>query len=227
MFCPECGKEIADGSVKCPECGKALVAEERVTNDKESSPKTLVDVNVGAFIKDLFKNPIEAVVSRSKESYWVWGIISLAAFVFVYLLRFLFDSEVYAGESFGLMFALLCAVVVLVFSLYLFQGPFKIEKRSLPTIVSAVGLSMVPMVPIVIVASIMDFLFLIENSFFSIFLYSFMGLGYIFSAMIINSFFSEEDDTGSAKSMMLVIVSFALFIFTFALFSAVIWRSLL
>lgn len=227
MFCPECGKEIPDGSVKCPECGKTIVAEESVAEKIETTPKTPIDVNVGAFVKDLFKNPVEAVISRSKESYWAWGIISLGSFVFVYLLRFLFDAEVYAGESFGLMFALLCGLATLVFSLYLFQGPFKIEKKSLSSVVSAVGLSMVPMVPIVVFASIMDFLFLIENSFFSIFLYSFMGLGYIFSAMILNAFFSEEDDKRSVKSMMLVIVSFSLFVFVFALFSAVIWRTLL
>lgn len=227
MFCSGCGKEIPDGSAQCPACGKAFAVETGTVEAQTAEPKSSTDVNVGAFIQEFFKNPIEAVISRSKDSYWPWGLISLSGFAIVYFLRFAFDGEIGGASAFALMFALLCGLAALVFSLFLFQGVFKLEKKSLPSIVSVVGLSMAPMIPIIIFGSIMDFLFFTDASFISFFLNPLLGLGYIFSAIILVMFYLDEDEKSYLKSMMTVVVSFAIFIFVHFLFGAFVWTSIL
>jgi hypothetical protein len=227
MFCSGCGKVIPDGSAKCPDCGKEFTADPVSVEIQPAAPKSTTDVNVGAFIQEFFKNPIEAVISRSQDSYWLWGLISLAGFAVVYFLRYAFDEEVGGASAFALMFSLLCGLAALVFSLFLFQGIFKLEKKSLPSIISAVGLSMVPMIPIIIFGSIMDFLFFTEASFISFFLNPLLGLGYLFSSIILVMFYLDEDEKSYVKSMMMVVVSYAIFIFVQCLFSAFVWNSIL
>lgn len=227
MFCSNCGKEIPDQVAKCPECGKNFASEEATTAETASAPKVQADVNVGAFIKGFFKDPVEAVVSRAKDSYWLWGLISLSAFAIVYFLRFAFDYEIGAGNGFALMFSLLCGLTALIFSLFLLQDAMKLTKKSLPAIISAVGLSMIPMVPIIVFASIMDYIFLAEGSYMSVFLLPLLGVGYLFSAFIIFLLYLDSEDKDYRKSMMLVVISYAISIFIHSLFSGFIWNSII
>ncbi len=227
MFCAGCGKEIPDGSAQCPECGKAFVAEPVSEETTAEAPKSHTDTNVGAFLGELFKNPVEAVLSRSKDSYWPWGLIALGGFALVYLIRFAFDEEVGGANGFALMFSLMCGLAALIFSLYLLQGPFKLDKKSLPSIVSVAGLSLIPMIPVVIFGSIMDMVFFAEESYISFFLNPLLGLGYIFSAIIMVMFYLDEDEKSYVKSMMLVVVSYGIAILVGCLFSAFVWHSIL
>lgn len=226
MFCSDCGKEIPDSSVQCPECGKKFVEEVVPAVEKTETPKSSADVNVGAFLSEFFKNPIDAIMNRSADSYWLWGLISLGAFAIVYFLRFAFDDEVGGGSGFALMFALLCGMAGLIFSFFLLQSAFKLEKKSLPSIVAVVGLSMIPAVPVIVIASIFDFLFLSDISFMSIFLMPMIGFVYLFSGIILSFFYLEKDESGYMKSTMLVVTSFAISVFITSLFGAFVWNNL-
>ena len=227
MFCSSCGKEIPDNVARCPECGNEFATATVSTEEKPAAPKVSSDVNVGAFLQEFFKNPIEAVITRTKESYWLWGLISLTAFALVYFLRYAFDYEIGGGNAFGLMFSLLCGLAALIFSMYLLQGPFKVQKKSLPSIVAAAGLSMIPMVPIIIFGSLMDFIILASESYISVFLNPLLGLGYIFSAIILVMFYLDGEEKDYVKSTMLVVLSYAIFIFITSLFNAIVWRGIL
>lgn len=223
MFCTSCGKEIPDGSTVCKECGKPLPG--AVGASEQEKPKSAIDVNVGAFIKDFFKDPVQAVISRSADSYMVWGLISLGAFIFVYFFRYLFDDLFDFGVSFGMMFSLACGLAALIFGLLLFQNVLKLEKRSLPSIVAVVGLSMAPVFAMFIIGGIMDVLFM-DTALLAIMTNAMLTVGYIFSALILDKFYFDEKAANYSKSTLLIAISFACFLLVQGLFTIVVWKSM-
>ena len=86
---------------------------------------------------------------------------------------------------------------------------------------------MIPMVPIIVFASIMDYIFLAEGSYMSVFLLPLLGVGYLFSAFIIFLLYLDSEDKDYRKSMMLVVISYAISIFIHSLFSGFIWNSII
>ncbi|NLW89653.1 MAG: zinc ribbon domain-containing protein [Clostridiaceae bacterium] len=224
MFCSGCGKEVPDESTKCPECGKVFEAADSDNKETVASEKNTSNLEIGKFLMDFIKNPAEAVSARTEENYWIWGLISLGAFALVYFFRFAFDSEVDDfGVSFALFFTVICALAALIISLYYMQNAFKIQKKSFKAVLAAVGLSMIPMVPLIIISSLFDYIILGDNSIMNVFLNPMLGLGYILSALILVSFFSEGDDHTSVKGLRLVMTGYLIFTFVFSLFGALIW----
>lgn len=229
MFCTSCGKEIPDGSQVCGECGKP-VASAVAPKAEQSGSKSTVDTNVGAYIKEFFSDPVSAVLSRSKDSYMVWGLIIAAIYPVVLFFRYILDNSIFDYEfsySFGLFFASACGVAALIFSLFLFQGVFKLEKKSLQTIVAAVGLSMTPLFALFIVGLILDALFAGEvYSFLSLTSNALVSAGYVFSGIILSKFFDAEKDANRSKSTMLVVLSFVCALFIQAIFTVIVYKSM-
>src|SRR5665648_560688 len=102
MFCTKCGKEIADGSVFCPLCGQPSNGP---AAPAAKAPSEL-GANISSFFKDYFKNPIEAVSSRAKDSFWLFGLISICAYILVHFFVSLFSGyEGYVAQyAFGTLF---------------------------------------------------------------------------------------------------------------------------
>jgi hypothetical protein len=229
MFCTSCGKEIPDGSTVCDLCGKQIVSVANPTTE-QGGAKSSTDVNVGAYIKDFFSDPVSAVLSRSKDSYMVWGLIIAAIYPVVLFLKYVLDDSIFNFEfstSFGLFFAVICGIAALIFALFLFQGLFKVEKRSLQTIVAAVGLSFTPMFALYIVGLIMDTLFAGDTyAFFAFTANAFISAGYVFSAIVLSKFFDADQDRNRSKSTILVVLSFVCALFIQAIVTIIVYKSI-
>lgn len=219
MFCTSCGKEIPDGSTVCGECGKPIVSAV-IPQAAQGSGKSATDVNVGAYLKEFFSDPVKAVLSRSKDSYMIWGLIIAAIYPVVLFIKYLIDDAPFK-YAFAYLFVALCGVATLVFGLFLFQNVFKLEKKSLPTIVSTVGLSLTPMFALYILALILGMIF--EGGSL---VGAFTTVGYIFSAIIICKSYETSKENNLSKTIMLVVVSFACALLIESIFDSVIMKSM-
>jgi hypothetical protein len=211
MFCTKCGKEIADGSVFCPLCGQSTTA------PVAAAPKAPSEVGaqISSFVKDYFKNPMEAVTSRAKDNFWLFGLISIGAYIFVRFLVLLisYSNNYYDNAfstAFGSFFIDVLCFSVLIFAIFLFNGVFKLNKLSLPSVVSLTGLALLPLLPVYLIELL--FSLILSNAFsgylsgFS----SFIAIVFIFAAIIIFTKIREaSNDTSGMRSLMVVVISFA------------------
>jgi hypothetical protein len=221
MFCTSCGKEIPDGSTVCGVCGKPIVSAV-IPKAEQGSGKAATDVNVGAYLKDFFSDPVSAVLSRSKDTYLVWGLIIAAIYPLVMFFQLLFADYDYEFKyCFAIFFIALCGVAAFVFALFLFQTLFKVEKKSLPTIVASVGLSMTPMFALYIVGLIMDAI-LAGGSVAS----AFVIVGYVFSGIVLSKFFDADKDNNRSRSTLLVVISLACALFIQTIFQILVFNAM-
>jgi hypothetical protein len=221
MFCTKCGKEIADGSVFCPLCGQST------TGPVVAAPKAPSEVGAKAssFIQDYLKNPMEAVTSRAKDGFFLFGLISIGAYMLFHLLVILLSDAEYLDDqkiSFAFSSLLIDALCfgVLILGIFLFSSVFKLNKLSLPSAISLTGLALLPLLPVYLIELLFKLILTnsdIGDSFgfvasvlnptgFS----SFIAIACIFAAIIIFSQIREASkDTAGMRSLMVVVISFA------------------
>jgi hypothetical protein len=202
MFCTKCGKEIADGSMYCPLCGQQFKSSE------PAPAKTTSDfgANVSSFFKDYFKNPIEAVATRAKDSFWLLGLISIGAYILVHFFVSLFSGyEGYIAQyAFGTLFIDLICFAALIFGVFLFASAFKLNKLSLPSTVALTGLALLPLVPVYLVGLLFDKL--IEGASVTTVLFT---IAFIFAAIILYSQIREaSNDVAGIRTMFAILLAF-------------------
>ena len=102
MFCTKCGKEIADGSAYCPLCGQQF----KVAAPTQPKATSNVGADIQSFFKDYFSNPVQAVSSRAKDSFWLWGLISFGAYILIHFFVSFFKGYTgyVAQYAFGTLF---------------------------------------------------------------------------------------------------------------------------
>lgn len=222
MFCTKCGKEIADGSSYCPLCGQQFKSADPAPVKAPSD----LGANLSSFFKDYFKNPVQAVATRAKDAFWLFGLISIGLYMLVHLLVILISDSGYfddekASIAFGSFFVDALCFGALIFGIFLFSGVFKLNKLSIPSVVSLTGLALLPLTPLYIIelifgkilsnsdAGVSTFgplLGLLNPTGFS----SFIAIACIFAAIIIYTQIREaSNDVAGIRSIMVVIISFA------------------
>lgn len=234
-FCPECGQDLKipvmetqqTATVIAPEAtvyATAYAAAEPVTAPAsetiytqpavaEQKPKTSGDIGskIGLFFKEYFKNPVQAVSSRATHEFWLWGLISICAYLFLNFLISLFGTSYVLGfgyvlvSDFGDLIGNIARFATLIFTYYLFQSAFKVRKKSLTSIIAVVGLALLPLAPVYIIYTAFGRIF----SNYSIF----TGLNtavYILAGVILYTELKESSDEKSGfHSLLVVLLSFA------------------
>ena len=177
---------------------------------------------IGAFFKEYFKSPITAVSSRSTNEYWLWGLISLSA----YLLINFFVSLIGIGSisGFGYQFGYFIGDIVrfatLIFAYYLFQSVFKLKKKSLTAIISAVGLAFLPILPVYIIGLAIDRIFQ-----YSSILQGLLTAVYVVAGIILFSELKESSkDESGARSLLTIAISIACMPLLSGIIDAVVYR---
>lgn len=227
MYCTKCGKSIADDSAFCPECGQDLKipATDKIQESVQqtvtpvvtaasaapasAASKTSSDTGskISAFFKEYFKSPITAVSSHATHEFWLWGLISVSAYL---LLHFLLSLIGYISiRGFGLQFGYLISDIVrfttLVFAYFLFQGVFKLKKKSLTSVIALVGLAFLPILPVYLVGLALDRILIYSSILSALF-----TAVYVFAGIIMYSELKESsEDKSGARSLMTVAISFA------------------
>lgn len=199
MFCTKCGFQVPDGSATCTNCGAPLTAPEAPAVPTPAAPapevapvapapaqapvvQTLpvaapaasaasnIDMNFGAFMKDLFSNPVDAVTSRAKAPFWVLGVICAGVFAVLQFILALIDFE-YKTAQWGFYYLLteIFAFAGLALFTMLFTSVFKIKKLDFLSSVSLAGLAYCFMAPARLIAFINTKIYnAIDINFFSI-----------------------------------------------------------
>jgi len=230
-FCPECGQDLKNTVMETPQTAAvnvpeatvysaAYAAAEPVTAPAtetiytqpavtEQKPKTSGDIGarISLFFKEYFKNPVQAVSSRATHEFWLWGLISICAYLFLdFLISLIGISSIRGlGYDFGYFLGNIARFATLIFAYYLFQSAFKVKKKSLTSIVAVIGLALLPLAPIYIIYTAFGKVF----SNYSIF----SGLNtavYILAGIILYSELKESSDEKSGfHSLLVVLLSFA------------------
>jgi len=174
----------------------------------EQKPKATGDTGakISLFFKEYFKNPIQAVSSRATHEFWLWGLISICAYLFLnFLISLIGISTIIGfGYDFGYLIGNIAQFATLIFALYLFQSVFKVKKKSLTSIIAVTGLALLPLVPVYIVYTAFAKVF----SNYSIFT-GFITAVYIMAGIIIYSELKESSDEKSGfHSLLVVLLSF-------------------
>ena len=174
----------------------------------EQKPKATGDTGakISLFFKEYFKNPIQAVSSRATHEFWLWGLISICAYLFLdFLISLIGISSLRGfGYDFGYLIGNIAQFATLIFALYLFQSVFKVKKKSLTSIIAVTGLALLPLVPVYIVYTAFAKVF----SNYSIFT-GFITAVYIMAGIIIYSELKESSDEKSGfHSLLVVLLSF-------------------
>ena len=234
-FCPECGQDLripaadkiqesvqqpvtpviaaapapAQEFVTAPAAAGAAVSSTPQASAASAAPKTSSDTGskISAFFKEYFKSPVTAVSSHATHEFWLWGLISVSAYL---LLHFLISIiGVGSIRGFGLQFGYLIGDIVrfatLVFGYFLFQGVFKLKKKSLTAVIALVGLAFLPILPVYLVGMALDRIFT-----YSSILSAFFTAVYVFAGIIMYSELKESsEDKSGARTLMTVAISFA------------------
>lgn len=234
IFCPECGQDLRLLATETPQAAtaaevvvpaatvvvpvsevvvpvSAAAAESSYTqfSATEQKPKASGDIGskISLFFKEYFKNPIQAVSSRATHEFWLWGLISICAYLFLdFLISLIGISSIRGfGYDFGYLIGNIARFATLIFALYLFQSVFKVKKKSLTSIIAVTGLALLPLVPVYIVYTAFAKVF----SNYSIFT-GFITAVYILAGIILYSELKESSDEESGfHSLLVVILSFA------------------
>lgn len=231
IFCPECGQDLRLLATETPQAAtaaevvvpaatvvvpvSAAAAESSYTqfSATEQKPKASGDIGskISLFFKEYFKNPIQAVSSRATHEFWLWGLISICAYLFLDFLISLIGISSIRGfgydfvYDFGYLIGNIARFATLIFALYLFQSVFKVKKKSLTSIIAVTGLALLPLVPVYIVYTAFAKVF----SNYSIFT-GFITAVYILAGIILYSELKESSDEKSGfHSLLVVILSFA------------------
>ncbi|MEI8198654.1 MAG: zinc ribbon domain-containing protein [Eubacteriales bacterium] len=175
----------------------------------EQKPKATGEIGskISLFLKEYFKNPIQAVSSRATHEFWLWGLISICAYLFLdFLISLIGISSIRGfGYDFGYLIGNIARFATLIFALYLFQSIFKVKKKSLTSIIAVTGLALLPLVPVYIIYTAFAKVF----SNYSIFT-GFITAVYIFAGIILYSELKDSSDEKSGfHSLLVVILSFA------------------
>lgn len=162
---------------------------------------------ISAFFKEYFKSPITAVSSHATHEFWLWGLISVSAYL---LLHFLISLIGFGSiRGFGLQFGYLIGDIVrfatLVFAYFLFQGVFKLKKKSLTAVIALVGLAFLPILPLYVVGLALDRILIYSSILSALF-----TAVYVFAGIIMYSELKESsEDKSGARSLLTVAISFA------------------
>lgn len=166
--------------------------------------------NIGGFFKAFFKNPIEAVSDHAKDNFWLWGLIILGAYALLMFLISIKDSigNYFLRSSllhFVYMFTDLIKFATLIFALFLFQGLFKMKKKSLKSIIALTGLSFLPLIAADLLVTLFSNVAILNNLVSGL-----VTAAYLFAGILIFLDYKKtSDDQSGLKSLFLTICSFA------------------
>jgi len=174
-----------------------------------------VGSQISGFFKEYFKNPIAAVSSHTTDKYWLWGLVSIAAYLFVQfivtllgnttILGFGYNFGYSFGYSFGHLIGDIARFATFILVYFLFQSVFKVKKKSLLSIVSVTGLAFLPILPVYLVDLAFSRIFS-NSSIFS----GLMTAVYIIAGIILFSELKESSDEKTGyHSLLTIAVAFA------------------
>lgn len=177
--------------------------------DGSAAAKSTSDIGskISAFFKEYFKSPVTAVSSRATHEFWLWGLVSISAYLFLHFLISLIGVGSIRG--FGLQFGYLIGDIVrfatLIFAYFLFQGVFKLKKKSLTSIIAIVGLAFLPILPVYLVGLALDRILIYSSILSALF-----TAVYVVAGIIMYSELKESsEDTSGARSLLTIAISFA------------------
>lgn len=162
---------------------------------------------IGGFFKEYIKSPITAVAGHAKNEFWLWGLISISAYLLIKFFVSLVGVHSFSG--FGFQFGYLAGDIIrfatLIFAYFLFQTVFKVKKKSLPSIISVVGLAFLPLLPLYLIGLVFTRVIAYSNI-----LSGFMTVVYVVAGIILYSELKESsDDKSGMHSLLTVAVSMA------------------
>ena len=152
MFCMKCGNQIPDDSVTCPVCGAPVenaAPAAPVAPAAQYAPASAVipsstTYDIGGFVGDFGKNPIEACTSRDQSKHFLLG---LTFPVFYLVMDFIFDlladyvtvkSAIFNFFEGALAFGAFFGIV------FLLYNAFKVKKVDFLSTCSWIGLALAP-----------------------------------------------------------------------------------
>ena len=194
------------------------------TNSTGQTSKSSSDIGskIGAFFKEYFKNPIAAVSSHAKQEFWLWGLVSICAYLLIQFLVSLVGTGSFVGFGiqFGYFIGNIARFATLVFAYYLFQGVFKLKKKSLTSIIAAVGLAFLPILPVYLVGLIFDRIIT-----FSSIQSGLMTAVYVVAGIILYSELKESsDDKDGVRSLLTIAVAIACMPIISGIIDAIVYR---
>jgi len=193
-------------------------------NSTAQQPKSSSDIGskIGAFFKEYFKNPITAVSSHAKKEFWLWGLVSICAFLLIQFLISLvgIGSFMGFGYQFGYFVGNIARFATLIFAYYLFQGVFKLKKKNLTSIIAVVGLAFLPILPVYLVGLIFDRIIT-----FSSIQSGLMMAVYVVAGIILYSELKESsDDKDGVRSLLTIAVAIACMPVISGIIDAIVYR---
>ena len=159
-----------------------------------------IDMNFGAYMKELFSNPVDAVTSRAKSSFWVLGLICAGAYAVLQFILALIDFD-YKTAQWGFYYLLteIFAFAGLALFAMLFTSVFKIKKLDLLSSVALTGLAYTFMAPARLLAFINSKIYnAMDINFFSI-SSIFTSVATIFLIMCIYDYALNNKDAAKGK----------------------------
>lgn len=159
---------------------------------------------LGDFFKEYVKSPVSAVASHAKSEFWLWGLLSLAAYLLIHFLISLAGVHSFrgVGYQFGYFVGNIVRFATLIFAYYLFQSVFKVKKKNLTSVIAVVGLAFLPLLP----------LYLLGLAFNGIINYSnilsgLMMVAYTIAGIILYSELKESSDDNSGMQSLLTVAA--------------------
>ena len=240
IFCPSCGTKqtvqepaAPASSPVSPASAAPVVSAAPVQPTASAAPAGTGSAaskssgNIGGFFSAYFKNPIEAVSDHAKDDFWLWGLIILGAYAFLMFLigfRGAFDyGGIYFLRHTVLWFVFMITDLIkfatLIFALFLFQGLFKLNKKSLKSLVALTGLAFLPLIATDLLGNLFSGIFLLNNLVSGL-----STAAYVFAAVLIFLDYKKDSEEKSGlKPLLLTVVSFVCMPIIASVFNGIAW----
>ena len=252
MFCPKCGFQVPDGSANCSNCGTPLSAPQAapvvpapvvpaapadpaqapVTAAapvaQPAAPKDPIPFDVGGFLKDFKKRPVDACIDKAESKFWLLGLLFPVIYLVVGLVFKIINDELFVSDYImiansltkkggpsvgGLSFSLLIVEALSIGAFMLFfwilSKSFGVKKTDFPSVVAWSGLAFFPYAVASLLKGICDAIYVgMDAKIFNI-ANIFTGIALMFFLFVAYEFAQKNlTEKGSkVKAMWLVIAS--------------------
>ena len=256
MFCPKCGFQVPDGSANCSNCGTPLSAPQAAPVApapvvpaapvdpatapvpaaapvaQPAAPKNPIPFDVGGFLKEFKKSPVDACIDKAESKFWLLGLLFPVVYLVIGLIFKIINDDLLVNDAItlltaafggkkgpsvgGLSFSLLIveaiSIAAFMFFFWVLSKPFGVKKTDFLSVVSWSGLAFFPYAVAALVKGICDLLYIAMD--YKVFNFAgvFTGIALLFLIFVAFEYAQKNlsETATKAKAMWLVIATSAI-----------------
>ncbi|MBO4927024.1 MAG: zinc ribbon domain-containing protein [Clostridiales bacterium] len=219
MFCMKCGSQFPDDCKTCPNCGEpaqSVAPAAPVAPVAPAAAPAATSYDIGGFMGDFFKSPIDACTSRNQSKHFLLGLTFPAAYIILEFIFNLLDDYVSTGRAVSYFFVDVIGIGCFMLFISFLYKAFSVKPVDMLSTFSWVGLSFFPY-------AVASLLYWLNSKFMSAIDYKVFSIGgilttvaAIFIYITLYDYFTQNKEGKGTKTKALLFVISSVAVWKFA-----------